>query len=608
MRDMRVSLELSGLWVIATPDPPVTDDDLAVVLTELAVAYEIRAHLGVCFPVKHLARVATAPPNVVWRPRPELAPLLDLVRHRPEEPATLTTGRTALVLEYSNDHHVREELTPAQASAFVALGIPFVATAPAWDRLDAVVRLPDVIARASLHLDGYLEIETTRPQLVEASPLPGLFRIDATRFGLPRAMSEQLIHQAGFVVDPLPPPETIPPHPLGSGIELSEHAAAEIDQLVESLAFTGARAIVWESGLGRRVMALAAIERLDAWPALIVTPASGLWAWQRHLDMLGHSYSLGPSAADVELTTYHQLARRGSTPSVLAIVFDAPSCPAARDTSMSLRRLASRRDAIRLAIESSWPQDVDEQIAIMELLRPGEFRSDVPISLRYPPDSTLHACQHIGAYLSQRRLADSPSPFRRSSTRVVELSEAQRVALDDAAAHLLDAHPTTALATLLDLVTAGPGHAVSPKITTALALADSPGATVVVTRSRRAATLLRNLVRPRPAVIVEPGDSVPPPAPERLTVVRVDHEWPSLRAYDHVIVIDYPFSFVTLDQAVGPSSQPGPSTTVVHAAQSLDDRLAVLATRRALDSGIVAAAAPPTLAEIAFLFDVEPID
>jgi hypothetical protein len=485
---------------------------------------------------------------------------------------------------------------------------PFVATSAAWDRLDHLVRLPAIVARAELNLDGYLEITATRPQLVEASPLTGLFRIDGTRFGLPLAAASQLASQAGFVLEPLPPFDTIPDRT--PQIELSEHALVDLDHLVTGLAHYGARVICWESGLGRRIVALAAIERLDAWPALICTPPSGLWAWQRHLDLLGHSYALGPSAADVELTTYTQLGHNRSTPSVLSIVFDSPNSDPARANAPALRRLASRRDTLRIAIESTWPESLEEQVAIMELLRPGEFRSDVPLNLRYPPDSDEHAREHIAYYLSLRSLSDSdsaPSPFRRSSTKVVELSESQDRAIDEAAERLADRPPATALSELLDLVTAGPPHAISPKITAALTLVhETKGSVAVVTRSKRAAGMLKNMLRPRLSTILEPS-MLAPAIPEGVYIVRVDHVWPDLRAFDHVIVLDYPFSLATLDGAVGAAAEPGPATTVIHANGSIDDRLVVLATRRAMASGVIDATAPPSLADMAFLFDPDPI-
>jgi hypothetical protein len=515
------------------------------------------------------------------------------------------------VLEYEIEkRHVSEELTQAQATAFVAMEEPFVATGAAWDRLNSLVRLPAVIAHVALNLDGYLEITSTRPQLVEASPLPGLFRIDATHFGLPLAAAAQVSLQAGFILDPLAPLEE--PTLSASPIELSEHARLDITHLVTSLSHYGAQVINWDSGLGRRIVALTAIEQLDAWPALIVTPPSALWAWQRHLDLLGRAFSLGPSAADVELTTYTALSQRQTTPAVLSIVFDSPNSDAALATRPSLRRLASRRDSMRIAIESSWPQDLEDQIAIMELLRPGEFRSDVPLSLRYPPDSTEHAREHISYYLSSRSSSatdTSHANFRRSSARVVDLPQPQVQAIEEAADRLNNAgaHPATALAELLDLVTTGPPSTISPKITLALSIAkDLSGSVAIVTRSKRAVTLMRAILRPQTVTIIEPA-SAAPLVPSGITIVRVDHVWPDLRSFDHVIVLDYPFSLATLDAAVGPPTEEGPATIVIHANCSLDDRLVVLATRRSLASGVLDATAPPSLEEMAFLFEPSPV-
>jgi hypothetical protein len=605
--DMTLRLDLSGLWVIATPEPPVSDDDAAAVLTDRGVPFKILPQLGICVQVRHLGMLTSLPFGVTLAPREELRPLVALVKDPPSAPATLTVGRTDLVLEYeSSKKSYREDLTKAQAAAFVALEIPFVATSAAWDRLDSLVRLPAVIARASLNLDGYLEITATRPQLVEASPLSGLFRIDPSRFGLPLAAAEQLGEQAGFVLEPLPAPPTL--DLTKPSIELSEHATQDLEQLTSSLAHYGARVICWESGLGRRIVALAALEQLDAWPALICTPPSGLWAWQRNLDLLERSYALGPSAADVELSTYTQLSSARSTPSVVSIIFDSPDSLAAQEARPALRRLASRRDALRIALETSWPEDVDEQVAIMELLRPGEFRSDVPVRLRYPPDSMERAHEHIEYYLQRRSHTDddsAPYPFRRSSTRVVELTADQEIALDEAADRLAYASPSTALSEMFEIVTAGPPHAISPKVTTAVAVASTlTGSVAIVTRSKRAGLLIKGLLRT--VTSVEPAGHVPT-SPTGIVVIRVDHVWPGLHHFDHVLVLDYPYSLATLDAAVGPAASPGPSTTVFHANGSIDDRMVVLATRRALASGVVDATAPPSLEDIAFLFDPSPV-
>jgi len=604
--DMRVVLDLNGLWVLVTPESPTTDDDVAATFADHGIPIELKPHLGVCFLVKYLPLLRSLPDNITLVPFESIRPLLEIVRSPLSAPATLTTGRSALVVEYHHgDVATRDELTPTQAAAFVELEVPFVATPSAWDRLDQLVRLPDVVARVSLNLDGYLEISTTRPQLVEASPLTGLFRIDATHFGLARAGAAEVATQAGFVTEPLPPLETPALAPLT--IELSSHAEADLEHVVTSLAHYSAHVINWESGLGRRIVALAAISELDAWPALIVTPPSSLWAWQRHLDLLDHSYALGPSAADVELSTYVALTQRRSTPSVLSIVFDSPNSSTAKSARPALRRLASRRDAVRVAIESRWPEAIEDQIAIMELLRPGEFRSDVPVAMRYPPDAVTHATDHVNYYLSKRETGELiQETFRRSSVRVVDLVDAQLQAIEEATEYLSNKHPATALTELLDLVTAGPPEAVSPKITLAARLArQNKGSTAIVTRSKRAATLLRSLLKPAPVTLYEPAS--PAPVPEGLVIVRVDHQWPDLRGFNNVIVLDYPFSLATLDASVGPARDPGPATVVVHANHTLEDRLVVLATRRALASGVLDATAAPSLEEMAFLFDPSPI-
>ena len=616
IKPMSIYLELAGLWVLATPDPPVTDDEAAAVLADQGLQLEIRPHLGICFPVRSLAALARLPDEVQLRPTTSLAPLLHLASRPSTDatPATLTVdayGELVLEWSYGGDDW-STGLDAEAAAALVALEAPFVATGRAWDLLDSLVRLPKVLARATLNLDGYLEITAPRPQLVEASPLPGLFRIDATHFGLPLAAASVLADQIGFVLDPLPPPDTPPRNPV-LPIELSDHAQADLEHLVTSLCTYQARAVAWESGLGRRIVSLAAIDCLDAWPALIITAPAHIWAWQRHLDLLGHSYSTSSSHADAQIITYATLAAERAPHSALSIIFDAPNSPEARAAAPALQALAGLRDTYRIAIESTWPVDLSEQLAIMELLRPGEFRSDLAVAVRYPPDSERRAAEHVDHYLSRRSFStpgSAPPPFRRSSTKVVQITESQLLALDDASNRLLHVPPATALAEVCDLVTAGPAHALSPKLSAAATLVRTTAAlgqhVAVLTRSKRAATLLASLLRPLPTRLVDPA-SPPPPADDTVSIIRFDRQPPVLSHFDHVIVLDYPFSLSALEQAVGPAREAGPATTLIHAAGSIDDRIAVLASRRAEASSVTDDLAPPNLEEIAFLLDPRPI-
>ena len=180
--------------------------------------------------------------------------------------------------------------------------------------------------------------------------------MDATHFGLSLAARDALAAaQSGLVIDPMPPLEVPPPTP--PALDLSGHALTDLEDLARDLSAYQAQVVCWESGLGRRVFALAAIDRLDAWPTLIVTSPAQLWAWQRHLDLMGRTHSLRHTDADAHLVTYHDVIYRRSLPATPSIIFDQLSSDEAQPAYPSLRRLAGLRDTFRLSVESDWPDE-----------------------------------------------------------------------------------------------------------------------------------------------------------------------------------------------------------------------------------------------------------
>jgi hypothetical protein len=606
-------LDLAGLFVIISADPPATDDDVSATLVDLGVTPETRPHVGVCIPVAQLRRLSSLRSDVTVRAAPTAEALWRLVRQGPDSniPATLTTASfNTFLLEWENMGAPMDATIDATAIvALLAAEIPFVATPDAWERIDAVTRTGTITGRATKNLEGFLEIVSSRPQLVESMALPGLFRIDATHFGLPLAARDALVASpGGLIVDSFEPLEVPPPSP--PALELSGHHLADLEDLVTALCAYQAQVISWDPGLGRRVFALAAIDRLDAWPALIVTSPSHLWAWQRHLDLMGRSYSLNHADADAHLITYHDVLRRRNLPPAPALIFDQLSSPEAVVAYPALRRLAGLRDSFRVDVEGDWPEDIDDQLGVMEILRPVEFTTEVAMAERYPPDAYSHATEHISFYRSVRHRSDydtDPRPFRRSSTQVVSLSPEHLVAIDELADRLIGLPAHQALSDLLEAVTAGPPHLISPKVVSAAQIARSEALSghscIVVTRSRKAITLLRSLLRPIPVDVAEPGAPITARRGS-VTLLRFERTWPDMRSYDHAVVLDYPWSLSVLDEAVGPASAPGvDKVTVVHAVGTLDDRMAILASRRRELASVSNDNEPPTIEEITYLIE-----
>jgi len=191
---------------------------------------------------------------------------------------------------------------------------------------------------------------------------------------------------------------------------------------------------------------------------------------------------------------------------------------------------------------------------------------------------------------------------------VVSLSDDHQRALEEISERLVGVMASEALSEILEMITAGAEHIISPKLSAAAAIAKKEMAKnhscVLVTRSKRAATLLRSMLRPIPIDMVEPGAPAQP-VKGRVSIVRFEKSWPDLRGFDHVVILDYPWSLAVIDEAVGAASATGADrVTLIHASDSVDDRLAVLASRRREISGIGDDSAPPTLEEISYL--VEP--
>jgi hypothetical protein len=597
-----LSLLLAGLQVL-TNAPGGRTGDVWAQLAACGIPVEsYDSGSGVSFPVKHLALLAALPETTSVRVDEALTPLWEAIINPPEDDVPLTLERLPrgeLALRWRSGNMPRFcEVRPETVPALLSCDIAFVAAPDAWMRLRECTRLPVQAGRARVNLDGYIEIVSSKPQLVEASALPGLFRLDDTHFGVALPYADAVDDAPGFSWDGQRPtvergPRDLPTLPVA----LSTHASADLRALTDRLAATRAAAVVWDPGLGRRILTLAALEALEAWPALIVTAPAGVWMWQRHLQLLGRRGSLTSDSADARIVTYLDLSRGAAVGDPTAIVFDEPgvgegATVAARDGCNRLRGIL---DAYRVAVCSTWPDDdAAAQIGIMGLLRPGEFRSDIPLAIRYPLRPGERASEHAAAYLTRRRVDDpgrDATEFRRSSVHVVTPTSAQTDGIARLSAELEGGSaPATVLAEMLSMVTVGTTHTTSPKMAAALELAGGAvrrGVRVaVVTRHHAVATMLPLLLSPAQVSVVDAAAGqrgVDDAAGSQVCVVRFETTLPSLHSFDEVIVVDYPWSTAVLDAAVGVPHAPGAGpaqVTVVHAAGTVDDRLAMLATAR----------------------------
>lgn len=620
-RPVTLRLSLSGLTVLVDTQDGLTSEAWAY-LSGAGVEPTQAVTGELSFPVAKLTSLVNLPQQVTTLSEEAIRSLVTLVEFPSLDgaPAELSVDPDGSMWLRWHDgtQEWTEQFHPGSAAALLTAEIPFVATQAGFEALRAACQLPLLVGRCRLNRDGFIEVTTSKPQLVEAAPLTGLFRLDETHYGVPLPYIDCLDSAPGFVWEGFLPrlergPAKLPPMPM----PLSAHAAADLRTLVDSLAAYGTQAIVWDSGLGRRVFALAAIEALDAWPTLVVCAPSALWVWQRHVEMFSRTVALfggGGGDADVQLMTYEEFSRRPNLGSPQAVIFDDMTDPAASgaDVAAAVVSLGGLVDAYRIGIARGWPQTPKELNAAMSMLRPGEFQADLPVFDRYPADSVARLREHAACYVSQRRAGDpgrDETEFRRSSVVPLEVPRALKQELD--ALRTRSATEAVILAEELEVCSAGSKFVLSPKIAEAVSRAqtglDDGRRVAVLTRHRRTESLLRGLLRAYAPQTADMTSSRVAPQ-HRLVLVRFERELPDLRWFDEVIVVDYPWSVALLDAAVGPpTSEDGPlRVTCLHLTGTLDDRLAELAARRRELGAVIDQSGPPTPAEISYLVGAAP--
>jgi hypothetical protein len=602
----RISLDLAGMTLLVSSDRP--DSELFSFLAERGLEPEFRPGVGVSTPARKLSAFTKF--GIPVHPSEILRPLWLLVENPPptDLPATVEKFQKSYIVSWESLEGVPyDELIPQEAAPLLGLAeLPIVATDDVWLELETNLPTLGPSGTASLTHDGYIEISTSRPQLLETSKLPGLFKISTTSFGTCSAYIEDVLAQPGIRWSGTRPSRRRALVQTPNHLALAPHLKETLPGLVSDLSLYGSKAVVWESGLGRRVLVLAALEMLDAYPATVLCPPQSVWLWSRHVEMVSRTCSLTSAHADIQLVTYHDLAHRTLEPQ--AIIFDDLGSLEAAQAWPAIKKLNYLADAYRIALEDVWPDDPTESLRLLEALKPSEFRSDLPLVERYPVDPVRRLSEHSEVYIDRRSRIDTADlrVFKRSSVRVVELSSNQEVAIAAAASKSGALSPSEVFVEILEIISAGPSTSISPKVAAAaffLRECIAKGRSVVVlTRHKRTANLLKSMLRPNDVPIYDTSQSSTfvPKTPS--AIVRFDLSLPSLVNFDEVLVLDYPWSFASLDRAVGSSSSPtGPDVTVIHAANSVDDRIALWAARRGEVDGLLDNDKAPGLSEISYL-------
>jgi hypothetical protein len=595
-------IDVSGLMLLVEGDRP--DSELFTYLKEQGLQPDFRPGIGVSVPARFLARLASL--GISISTSATLEPLWLLVRHAPPTniPATVESSAHGYTISWETsdgrafDEHIGVEL----ARLLGIIDVPIVATDDVWQAIERDLPTLGPSGSAALSAEGFVKITTLKPQILEASNLSGLFRLSPTSFGICLAYADELADEPGLRWITPRPSRKVPAMQVPSHLALAPHIKAALPRIVADLATLGSKAVVWESGLGRRILVLAALEILDAYPATVVCSPQAIWLWRRHAEMVGRTCGLLHEHNDIHIVTYHDLASRRLEPQ--ALVFDGLNSDEAAAAWEALERMQRYTDAYKLAVEDEWPEDPEKSRKLLRIISPVEFATSLSLAERYPGDSVRRLQEHAEAYLDRRTRVDTTDlrVFRQSSVRTVELHQSQQVAIAAAASRAATRPSTELFAEILEIISAGPATTLSPKVAAAVELARTAhreGLRIVLaTRHHRTAQLLVGMLRPEGAKLYETNLS----DATLVSVLRFEDDLPDLSAVARVVMLDYPWSFTTLERAVLPATSPdGPDVLILHAVGSVDDRLAVFAARRAEAVSVVSAHEPPTVLEMAQL-------
>ena len=558
-----LSLALAGLLVLIDPEP----NHRTLALQHLAATGVSIREDGdlLSMPVRDLHLLCRLPSVVNVLVDRVLHPLWALVCHPSSQPAYVEALNGTLRVAWTSGMRRFDEVLTAQAvPALLGMEIPMVASPDAWSELSAGSSLPVSVGRCRVTREEFVRIDASKPQLVEAAPIPGLWRISDTAFGVPLAYAHVIDQSRGFVWDGPRPPSEMRCFPLPE-ISLSHAARQTAQELTERLASFRSALLVAPSASSRRVAVMTALRAASRHDVLVVSAPWALWAWQRAALLCGVS---------VRFATYMDLTLGEDPRSPDAIVFDDLGV-----VSPSLRRAASRLDsvdAMRVVVVSELPEATEAALSLFARVKPSEFRDDLPVVVRYPVMSSTRPVEHMRPYIV--RSAPSPGGFSRLSVEVLNLTPEM---VD--AASMLTSTSSERVQELAELTSCGTASHMSPKVSFALrrimeAIQDSR-TIVVLCRHRRLATLLGALVRPARLEVAELSDASPPPVTSM--VALYDETLPDLSHVDEVLLLDWPLSTSVLDQslAIPSHAEDGPVITLVHVQESIDDRLALRAVR-----------------------------
>ena len=517
------------------------------------------------FAVRQLALCHRLPPYVTVDIDHLLRPLWMYAKSRDNnEPARVEIVVGDMRIAWLHASVLYDEIVHVEAiPALLACDLPFVASGNAWDALAGMSTIPVSVGRIKTSPMGYFEITSSKPQLVESSPIPALFKIGETRYGVPFAYEYEALAAPGFIHDS--PPLTQSPIDESFFEDLSPSSAATAREIAESLALSRAACLIAPPGSSRRVAICAALQATDSLPALVITPPWGMWAWSRAAQLAGLDASV--HSEQVRLLTYRDLALGAKVQDAAAVVFDDMGVvtPELRNAT---RRLDGM-DAVRVNVGISWSSSEEEQLFVMARIRPSEFSDSTPTALRYPAAPARRFFEHIRPYLV--RSGTTPNRVSNLAVETHALPQELLAALEQSRG---------SIEKVTEVVSSGTGTYISPKLAATLShcqrsIAD--GKSVVVLSSSQPA--LKRLAMMLVPERLEVKDASAMTKVESSALVLFKDHIPDLSSIDEVVLLDWPLSSTMLDSALPPPHVPTPRVTVQHMRDTIDDRLAVRALR-----------------------------
>lgn len=563
---VRLSLTLSGQTVrgqLLEGSP----DDLSEHLRSCSVVSSQDSFFDMICPTSQLPLLARCA-GVSVDTDASIEPFWDVLTRPPLDgsPAAINAdSRDRLWLSWMDcDHQPRQHLVePTAGSVLMAAQVAFTASPRAWDVIAAAGGMPTMVGRASLNMDRFIDIDTSVPQAVEDAPIRGLFRQSDVKFGTAAAFASDVLGAAGFMfTGPIPPvDESASLQPLA--VPLPDSRLADINTIASKLNSLQAAVITGSKGAGRRFTTLAALTATDWLPVVIICSPARVWVWSRHADRLGLSWSVGDKRiADVHLMTYRDVLAGAVPADACAVVFDAlDEWQAAGGDVNDLGLFDNQMDTVRVAVCEQWPDSLDSQVRLMSVLRPREFRRNMPVAALYCGDANANAAAHIGLYqVRVSSWSDAPG-----SDKVIVVRPDAPTLLTLESERELAGHRTDDAQDEIEqqIVDVGSSTAISVKLVTAAALAkeraESGASVALVVRDQRARVIVKQLIRPTTVSQIAMPSSV-----------CVFQGWTAgLDGFDVVIGTTWPSSLTGMSQLLRPDADQ--EVVMVSAAVDVDE-------------------------------------